>query len=45
MTQLPMTEFNLNLNKNKIDDGKEITFITHLFHNKAGLIKTKSIVI
>jgi len=45
MTQLPLAEFNLNLNKNKIDGGHDIAHLTQLFHQTAANIKSKSIVI
>lgn len=45
MTHLPLAEFNLNLNKNKIDGGHDAVHLTQLFHQKAASIKTKSIII
>lgn len=45
MTHLPLNEFNLNLNKNKIENGHEIAELTQLFHQKAANIKSKNIVI
>ena len=45
MTQLPLAEFNLNLNKNKIDGGHDIAHLMQLFHQKASNINNKSIVI
>lgn len=45
MTHLPLAEFHLNLNKNKIDGGLDVAHLTQLFHQKATSIKAKSIVI
>jgi hypothetical protein len=45
MTQLPLTEFYLNLNKNKIDNWQEIADLTNIFNQRAASVKSKSIVI
>jgi len=45
MTELPMAQVVLNLNKNKVTDGKEIAEINGFFQSKAQKIKVRSIVI
>ena len=39
MSQLPLSEFSLNLSKNKVSDGKDLSSINELFQSKAGKIK------
>lgn len=45
MSELPLAEMVINLNKNKVTDGKDIQQVSHLFNNRAQKIKQRSIVI
>ena len=45
MSQLPLHELNLNLNKNKMNEGVDIIEVTAHFNSRAQNVKQKSIVL
>jgi hypothetical protein len=43
MSQLSMNELVLNLSKNKVKEGRDLTDISHLFNAQAAKIKEKAL--